>query len=546
MLAATASLHALPMTGSRKALLAALAVVGVLALVVWQARWPLFGGRVAGLEVDLARPQGYIASPALARLPRDLVRTPLLREVLTEDFVFYYDEHETRLSVAGAIRRLAFEHELPLTERLLAQVLDEPAEMAWWLDAKGAPRHWALLVRRGALAQALLATAKVAGTLAQGDQPAQGDRQLTRLGELRVGGDTVPVLALQLSSRQTLALVAHGERLLVLSDPGLLYGSDDVGQRVLDEAGAATLAGALKDGGRAWRDTLGLAEPPPKAHQIAATAELLARGWPHFMPGVRGLRAEVALEAPASGAPAPQLALRVADTALPGPQDATLWAALPQDAAACARLPVDWTRLAAVETAGAPLAALAGRFEGPAAVCWSARSQLHTPLFVARLKGEATASDAELAAVWPWLLRGADAPRALQREVDDAPWGFALAAADASRYQPTLIRQGGWLAFSPDADWAERAGQTLARQRPALAVPPTALAYVAPAQVAELARREAMAVLPPTQETLHQAARTLLWPRLDALARWPASALVANGQPDGLGWVPVSFHTLTP
>lgn len=534
------------MTGSRKAILAALAVLGLLALVVWQARWPLFGGRISGLDVDLARPQGYIASPALSRLPRDLVRTPLLHELLTEDFVFYYDEHETRLSVAGALRRLAFEHELPLTETLLAQALDEPAEMAWWLDAKGAPRHWALLVRRGALSQALLATAKVAGTLAVGDQPAKGDRQLTHMGELRVGGEAVPVLALQLSSRQTLALAAHGERLLVLSDPGLLYASDEAGQRTLDAAGAATAAGVLKDGGRAWRDTLGLTEPPSGAHRLAASAELLARGWPHFMPGLRGLRADVALDAPAAGAPTPQLALRVAGAALPQPQDAALWAALPQDAAACTRLPVDWARIGAMDTAGAPLAALASRFDGPAAVCWSARSQLHTPLFVARLKGDAGASDAELAALWPWLLRGADTARPLQREVDDAPWGLALTADDASRYQPTLIREAQWLAFSPDAGWAERAGQTLARQRPALAVPPTALAYVAPAQVAELARREALAVLPPTHEALRQAAQTLLWPRLDALARWPASALVTDGAPDATGWVPVSFQPLTP
>ena len=64
-----------------------------------------------GALVNLARPDVLIVSEELSALPRELLRIPLLRDVLTEDFAFYYEHNPERDMLAGTLRRLAFEHE---------------------------------------------------------------------------------------------------------------------------------------------------------------------------------------------------------------------------------------------------------------------------------------------------------------------------------------------------------------------------------------------------------------------------------------------------
>lgn len=68
-----------------------------------------FGEAIHALGLDLARPDAYIRTPALSRLPRDLVKASVARDLLTEDFAFYYVDHEDRLGLRGALRRMAFE-----------------------------------------------------------------------------------------------------------------------------------------------------------------------------------------------------------------------------------------------------------------------------------------------------------------------------------------------------------------------------------------------------------------------------------------------------
>jgi uncharacterized protein YfaA (DUF2138 family) len=193
-------------------------VAGVVAAVVAAVMghrhlgWESFKPVRTKLAVNLAQPDALIRTSSLAKLPRDILRVPIAKDVLTEDFVFYYQGHEDRLGLDGTVRRIAYEHKLAWSDRLVAAAFDEAAEVALWRDGKGALRHFALVMRRNALATLMQEAATVA----------LKDRQLTRAGELRAGGSTLPVYALELSPRRTLLLVAKGDRLVVLSDPGML------------------------------------------------------------------------------------------------------------------------------------------------------------------------------------------------------------------------------------------------------------------------------------------------------------------------------------
>jgi uncharacterized protein YfaA (DUF2138 family) len=511
--------------------LGAVALTGAVALAAGLLPWRPFTGPINTLGVDLARPAAYLSTPSLSALPRDLVKAPVLREVLTEDFAFYYEDHEDRLGLNGALRRIAFEHDTTLADNLLALALDEASEVALWTDAKGAPRHWAIAMSRSAVSKALQGLAAVAAK----------DRQLTLIGEVKAaawGGSAQPVYALQLSSRRTLALAARGNRLVVLSDPGLLFDNE----RKADTAAVKVLDGLLSgDSGTQglWRQHFGLTGAPAAHHSLVAGAGMLSFGYQQFFPSLQALRVEV----DAGGQQLRSFVRRAGGA----PAGASPWPALPARAAACALLPVDWARAKAVVPAGH--AALADAVDGPAGICWYDRSQLHTPLLVAHARGAAPTPD-QLAAFTKWWLPAAAAPAngtgPGMRATIAAPYG-PLRDGDNAAYQTRFARVGDWWLFSPDAELVDQAQATIARRYPSqadtLGDAGATLALAVPAQMAEMFRREALAVITPQQAAFRQAAETQLLPRLAAFAKLPAVQAVPRGTPDAQGWQPLDWRT---
>jgi uncharacterized protein YfaA (DUF2138 family) len=562
-----------------------------LAVLGWCRALPgRYAGTINAIGIDLRRPAAHVDSRSLATLPRDLVKAPWLRDVLTEDLVFYYEDHEDRLGLRGTLARIAYEHDQRLLDKLLASALDEPAELAFWMDAKGAPRHWALVFRRNALSSMLQGIGTVAAK----------DTQLSLLGELRGSafGASQPVYALKLHARRTLAFTARGDRMLVLSDPGMLFPAEGAAQsseeaasapqapaaRVADPA-AAEVAEALLDGTARspWRETFG-AQPVASGHTIVLGPELLAQGWQSFAPSIRGLKLDVEPDGRAL-----RTRLRLDDKSFVAPS-AALWSALPSQAAACTALPIDAARVRdlangakvagssgqaagssgqaaassgqAAASAAAPAASadqmdalktLASRVGGEGAVCWYAQSQLHTPLWVVRaadnaaVAPDAAAVQAVLAA---WLSPKAQVSTTAAgwRARVPARWGEAgTGDGDSPAYELALRRESGWWLFSPDAKLVDRAADTLARRFPSMADAGGAqqpLLAVEPAELSRLLRKEALAVFTPRHEHFRQAAERLLWPKLDTGAKWPAVRAVTTGSADANGWTALEWQAV--
>src|SRR5438552_987281 len=59
--------------------------------------WAQFGGSVKPITIDAAHPDAMIRTRSLSALPHDLLKIPLAHDLLTEDFVFYYEQHPDRL-----------------------------------------------------------------------------------------------------------------------------------------------------------------------------------------------------------------------------------------------------------------------------------------------------------------------------------------------------------------------------------------------------------------------------------------------------------------
>lgn len=561
--------------------------VGAVALVVAGAAvvqmvWHPFGRTRAlharQVQLDLTYPDALIDSQSLSQLPRDVLRVPLLRDVLTEDFVAYYEGNEDRLSVAGALRRLAYEQKLDLAETVLKHVFDEPARVMLWRGPDDKLRYWVLSMQRNGLAKALEAVATVATSDAQLSKVADG-----------LGDSGAPVYALRLSATRSILIASKGDRLIALSEPGILLDKD--GKPISKQANALAALFADDAGKRNVQGTAyALPAQEPTGHHVVVSANYLSFGYQQYFPGIEALRFDFGSAKDGAGNGWQSAAL-IDPARLSAKWDnAGLWRALPSDPAACATLPVDW------KAAGTLLKSVAGdakeiseaaahvgdAFVGPAAACWYGKSSLVAPLFVAKLSSasQAEAVKPALGALFgqivgsyeakapaddksgpykrlPVTTKQGPANATLWQRPVSARYGTAQSAGapfaaqlSSDRYFPvTLAIAGDVVVFSPDARLVEDALAVLAKRFPAVAdsLPKDKtdriVLTMTPASLAPLVRREAGAALPADQEAVFlNAAQTHLFPKLKALSRYaPVSLALDGGVPSSRGWVPVTW-----
>jgi uncharacterized protein YfaA (DUF2138 family) len=551
-------------------------LIGLVALGAWFT-WPFerfSPGSLDPFNPDIERPDALIRTGSLSRLPSDLLKVPLARDVLTEDFVAYYEQNEGRLALSGTVRRIAYEHKLDLPERLIESALDEPAEVALWRGADGRLQHFALVMTRNTLARALQTILPVISKAT--------DLQLSSAG--RLNGTDVDILVLEYGYRHRLLLLAKGDRVVALSDPGmLLVEPENAGNKpAWKQSGAAVkIVRSLLNGKKTpsvFATHFNLEPTPPEKHELILGARVFAFGYEKFAPGLKALSLTFDDKGTWQSS-----ALFARKAARPDKSGA-LWSALPYGPSLCAALPVNWTEVVPLlktfnERQPQPVvpAWFVDRFADAASVCWYKDSRLYTPLFAARLKGVVDEKQAQeffaLAAASTRAGEGktyyheggtADSSEGEARfhsgEKALALWqgsvtsrfGAPDAESDGERkLKPALAIRDDVVFFSPDAKLVENALDVAAKRYPALADSfasdsTRALAFIDPAALAALLQKETFAALPRNEEALFRnAADAYLLPRLEALARYPAQriGLTEGGSGKEHEWHALEWNT---
>jgi uncharacterized protein YfaA (DUF2138 family) len=521
---------------------------------------PPFKGRLRAPAqgFEFSRPDALIRSSSLSRLPPDLLRIPLARDVLSEDFVDYYEHNENREALLGALKRVAYEHRLDLSEQLLEKVFSEPAELALWRDEGGRLKNFALAMKQNALARLIRLLLPLT------------DAQVSSAGTLK--GTDVPILVVEYGSRHRLLMAARGDRVVALSDPGMLLKpgrpaagreagqSGQDGQNRQDDATAAAIAELLDEKAispfaRHFQSNEAL---PARAHEIILGAPVLALGYARFVPDWQGAR--LVFDDAGHWRSAALL-----DAAAAKRWNASaLWRAMPHGAAFCAAVPVEWPSLMDAFAAwraksgekplsGAEKKALGEEFEPLAAVCWYQDERFYAPLFAAQFR--APAQKEERLRWLEWTTRMTRAEHEIRDGTRDGSWIWegkitsrygkmekSDEGGEASYLTPTLAIQSftfdagkprDFFFFSPEAGLVKKARDVADKKFPALA--DTAreqggaghvdkmLAVIDPAALAALARTEVFAALPRGEEAdFRNAADAYLVPRLTALAKFPA------------------------
>lgn len=516
-------------------------------------------GERSALGLDLKHPDALIESASLSRLPKDLLAVPLLRDTLTEDFVFYYEHNADRLGLVGSLRRIIYERDLKLRDNLLDELLDQPADVALWKGADGKLKHFVMVMQRGGLAKVLEPLAHVA----------LDDTQLSQAGELRVDGSSVPLYRLNYLGDRALLLASHGDKLLVLSSPGMLFGEDDKLGRDATES-----VEALLDGDNPFAKRFGLKARETEQQRISLSGEYVALGYQRFFPAFAGVRFEKG-----EGGWSSFLALNEVDDQ-PAMDFTPIWKAMPMGASACVAVPVApgsaeklLAKVGASEQASEELRKRLGNVAG---LCWYADSRLHSPLLVAHLDEAATPElDQAIGGLFDGMI-GAFEPNAengrfpveSQSTTDGHTWrrevgsNFGQYPAEQGTipdalvsqgfFRVSLARQGQTLLFSLDDRLVNKALDTLNKRFPPLAevLPADGVVpgYLAPEGLSRLLEQETLDSLPANYEPVFRnAADTHLLPKLRALGGYGQFALTLpkdTEADDDWKWVPLEWRAL--
>jgi len=519
---------------------------------------------LAGDKLGLSRPDALLETRSLSQLPKDLLTVPFLKATLTEDFVFYYETHADRLGLIGSLRRIIYEHDLKLQDSLIEELFDQPADVALWRGADGRLKDFLLVMDRGGLAKLLEPLAKVA----------LDDTQLSQMGELKVGGDSVPLYQLTFNASKALLFASHGDKLVVLSNPAK-YSDPESG--VSEESGHVSpqALAALLNGEKLFPEAFGLpAKTPETKQRLSVNSSVLAMGYQRFIPNFAGLRFDMDDKGWHS-----YLAMDELENQ-PDFDFKPVWQAMPLGASACVTLPVAaepqkplLVKLGAEE---AVAQTLTEHVSGAAGLCWYADSRLYTPLLVASLKDEDSSKlDGDLGKlfgsmvgafeanveenVFPVVEKQEGQSHVWQRQVSSNFGPYAAKTAENPNaisgkafMKVSLARHGSTLLFSLDDKLVDKALGTLDKRFPPMAdvLPKDVLMpiYFGPDSMAQLMQQETLNSLPQDMEPVfYNAAQTYLIPKLRTLGGYGKYALTLpeGSEPDGhWQWLPLEWKAL--
>lgn len=497
---------------------------------------------------SLFHPDVVIESRALSELPKDILAIPLLKSLLTEKFVFYYEQNESRLTLEGAFRRIAYERGMGVGDEILAYALNTPAQVALWKNKDGKLKDFLLILPKKGLLRFCEALARISSN----------DTQLTTESSINLGkGKEYTVWRLQHTPNRAIFFVALKHHIAVFTDPALL----DIGK---DGERRNQIGHFLQSLGP---DTLGtwLRLPPLRGkHAIAARGSYLSFGYQHFFPALE----TVLLDYGKSG-----WTTSLLSSAPSAPPD-TLWNRVPAAPALCLALPVDKSRLLNYLnsfTTNPELPQLVENLSPPAALCWYGDSELHTPLAVfplaktkeswkplltelftqavgtaevegERLPVEETAYSGGQGQIWR---RSVSSPHGT---LDAQQIPESKEMRSKRYFSVTFALANDTLIFSPDPTLADRTLAVLNKSYPRCPMlsdrrSPISMTVV-PKSLTVLLQKALSDSLPPTREQVFRTSvEKRFFPLLSTVAEIPPFVLETPRGTDT--WEPLSWHTIS-
>jgi len=471
-----------------------------------------------------ALPDALIVTKNISQLPKDVLSHPWLKEVLTEEFINYYEYNERSLGIRGVLRRISYEHNTTLLDGVLAYIFNTPAEIAFWKGYDGKLKTYLMIIHSSGLTKYIGIASKIASY----------DSQLGFWGNKNLeNGTSVPVYKLNYSGNRAVYIAPAENYTYIFSDPGLHLPVKE-GQEEISENQKAT-SDTHEDIG-IFSKLFGI-EKNTVQHSIVVTLRYLSFGYQQFFPSLKALNFDYR----ENGWKMSILTTKADDNTQ---IDSTpLWKAVPHRPALSVAIPVDPMTVqnilnSMLENAEADTSNLLRSVQSPIVISWYSDFKLYTPLVIIRTKDltehtetlrmlfqksigdiEVSGETGEESFVWTSQV---SSKYGIYRDVSNSKKAF---------FKVCLAYQQEYLIFSPDHRLVENTLTVLNKTYPALSDSlPVDQAnkslIIYPESVAQLIKESISDSLPISQEAIfRESVSKYLFPRLDGFSQFPAASL---------------------
>ena len=99
------------------------------------------------IKIDIAKPDALIITKSFSQLPSDLIQHSFIKDLIDKSVFNFYQNNASLLGLRGAIKRISFEQNTTVLDKLLKFAFNKPAEIAFWKGHTGQLEYFMLVFK---------------------------------------------------------------------------------------------------------------------------------------------------------------------------------------------------------------------------------------------------------------------------------------------------------------------------------------------------------------------------------------------------------------
>jgi uncharacterized protein YfaA (DUF2138 family) len=334
--------------------------------------YKILAPRETPIKIDIAKPDALIITRSFSQLPSDLIKHSFIKDLIDKNIFNFYQNNASLLGLRGAIKRISFEQNTTVLDKLLKFAFNKPAEIAFWKGHNGQLEYFMLVFKNS-------------GTLGLSEKLAwlaEKDDRLNFIGRRLFGPNKFSTYELKYTGNRTVFISFSSDNIFVYSHQGIALPEKNVQEGWIPKI--QEIFGFKSEVG-VFAPLFGVSDKSMK-HSLIINTAYLSFGYQRFFPSIMAVRFDLKEDLLKT------FVLTGKNENKDVANSSIIWKALPLNPSLCLALPIDPTEAKTGFNSFDPeirnkLFGVFDAIESSTAICWYPGSKFYTPLFIVKSRG---------------------------------------------------------------------------------------------------------------------------------------------------------------
>jgi uncharacterized protein YfaA (DUF2138 family) len=331
-----------------------------------------FALRPPPIKIDLAKPDALIITKSFSQLPIDLIKNSFVKDLIDKNIFNFYQNNASILGLRGVIKRISFEQNTTVLDKLLKFAFNKPAEIAFWKGHTGQLEYFMLVFKNS-------------GTLGLSEKLtwlAEKDDRFNYIGHRLFGLNKISTYELKYIGNRTLYISFSSENIFVYSHQGITLPEKNVQEGWVPKIKKIF---GFKSGIGVFAPLFAVSDDSMK-HSLLISTAYLSFGYQRFFPSIMAIRLDL------KESLLKTFILTGKNENKDVVKSSVIWKALPLNPSLCLALPIDPTEAKNGFNSFSPevknkLFGIFDEVKSSTGICWYPNSKFYTPLFIVKTGG---------------------------------------------------------------------------------------------------------------------------------------------------------------